>query len=409
MPFSYRNVEEKAAGARGLVDIIDFDIGGLDMPEMRQLTVKEIVLGESLLTPGLQTTVTLQSLIYLPSGKNFDKFKNKPISFTLERDGGGVLPVNQQVYRLDNRDFQPVNTGQTEEFSIHACDQTQIEDAKKLVSKSWSCERPSSVVEYVLKNCAGAKTIDVESADPARDYIAENIHPFQVVGQQCNVGLADGSDPSFVHFMTYENGGTHCFKSLKQMTQQSPVATFKHSETGKSNDRLSGYANPEAIVAFMFPCDFDYLSDLLNGVDENGKDMNTLAIFNPVTKSMSQLGNQMSGCGMGGFNFKQSVSNNQSNKQQQACNLDVEHHLLKRQARMALLERDKIALRMTVPWNANLHASKVIKFEWTNKYGGLVYGSGTYLISSISHAIRLGGFSTTTMDCVSTTVGGGEV
>lgn len=406
MAFSYRN-EEKGAGARGLVDILDFDIGGIDTPEMRQLSIKEIVLGESLLTPGLQTTITLQSFIYLPAGKNFDKFKNKPVSFTLNREGGGILPVNQQVYRLDNRDFQPVNTGQTEEFSIHACDMSQMEDARKLVSKSWSCERPSSVVEYVLQNCAGAKNIDVESADPARDYIAENIHPFQVVGQQCNVALADGSDPSFVHFMTYENGGTHCFKSLKQMTQQAPIATFKHAETGKNNP--GSYANPEAIIAFMFPCDFDYLSDLLNGVEENGQDKNTLAIFNPVTKSMSQLGNQQSGCGMGGFNFKQSVSNNQSNKQQQACNLDVEHHLLKRQARMALLERDKIALRITVPWNANLHAGKVINLEWTNKYGGLVYGSGTYLISSISHAIRLGGFSTTTMDCVSTSVGGGEV
>lgn len=408
MAFSYIN-EEKGAGARGLVDILDFDIGGLDAPEMRQLTIKEIVLGESLLTPGLQTTITLQSAIYVPGGKNFDKFKNKPISFTLQREGGGTLSVRQQVYRLDNRDFQPVNVGQTEEFSVHACDQTQIEDAKKLVSKSWSCERPSSVVEYILRNCVGAQNIDVESADPARDYIAENIHPFQVVGQQCNVGLANGSDPSFVHYMSYENGGTHHFRSLKQLTRQGPIATFKHAETGKNNP--GSYANPEAVIAFMFPCDFDYLSDLLNGVDENGQDKNTLAVFNPVTKSMSQLGNQSSGScsGMGGFNFKQSVSNQQSNKQQQACNLDVEHHLLKRQARMALLERDKIALRITVPWRSDLHAGKVINLQWMNKYGGTVYGTGTYLISSISHAIRLGGFSTTTMDCVSTTVGGGEV
>lgn len=408
MAFSYRN-EEKGAGARGLVDILDFDIAGADMPEMRQLTVKEIVLGESLLTPGLQTTVTLQSAIYVPGGKNFDKFKNKAVSFTLSREGGGTLAVNQQVYRLDNRDFQPVNVGQTEEFSIHACDQSQIEDAKKLVSKSWSCERPSAVVDYILGNCVGAKNKDVESADPARDYIAENIHPFQVIGQQCNVALADGSDPSFVHYMTYENGGTHHFRSLKQLTEQPPIATFEHSETGKNNP--GSYANPNAVIAFTFPCDFDYLSDLLNGLDENGKDQNTLAIFNPVTKSMSQLGNQGSGAcaGMGGFNFKQSVSNQQTSKEQQACNLDVEHHLLKRQARMALLERDKIALRLTVPWRADMHAGKVIELIWTNKYGGTVYGTGTYLISSISHAIRLGGFSTTTMDCVSTSVNYGEV
>ena len=71
MAFSYIN-KEPGSGARGLVDIIDFDIGGLDNPEMRQLSIKEIVLGESLLTPGLQTTVTLQSFIYKPEGKNFE-------------------------------------------------------------------------------------------------------------------------------------------------------------------------------------------------------------------------------------------------------------------------------------------------------------------------------------------------
>ena len=54
---------------RGLVNIKYFDIGGLDAPEMRQLTVKEIILGESLLTPGLQTAVTFHNNIYLQIGR----------------------------------------------------------------------------------------------------------------------------------------------------------------------------------------------------------------------------------------------------------------------------------------------------------------------------------------------------
>ena len=276
-----------------------------------------------------------------------------------------TMRVNQTIYRLDNREMMPINVGQTEEFSIHACDKTLLEDAKNLMSRSWKCTSPDSVVKAALE-CVKASNSKVDSCDPNRDYIAENIHPFQVVGQQMNVALADGSDPSFLHYMTYENGGTHHFKSLKKLTQESPIAKFVHSERGKDNEGLQGYANPNQIISFMFPCDFDYLSDLLNGVDK-GQDKNTLAIFNPVTKTMSQLGNQTSGCGMGGFNFKQAVSNQQSNKQQQSCNLDVEHHLLKRQARMSLLERDKIALRITVPWRADLHAGKVIELEWQNK------------------------------------------
>ena len=96
-------------------------------------------------------------------------------------------------------------------------------------------------------------------------------------------------------------------------------------------------------------------------------------------------------------------------KQQNSCETNVEKYLLKRQARMALLERDKVALRMTVPWNPWLHAGSVITLDWKDPKGNPVYGSGTYLISSMQHIVKLGGFSVTSLDCVSTSVAGGIV
>lgn len=392
-----------------LISIYGFTIMGADA-DLEQTTIKEITLAESLTTPGLQTSVVLQSHIYTRNNKNFDNFKNAPINFTLRRDGdaAGDLIVNQQVYRLDNRSMMPDNVSQTEEMTIHACDQTLLNDAKTLVSKSWKCKRPSEIVKEVLQSCAGAQMIDVEDADPARDYIAENIHPFQVIAQQSNVALANGDDPSFVHYMTYEDGGTHKFKSLKKLTEGDATFNFEHSETGWVNN--GGYSNPKAVISFMFPCDFDYLSDLLNGLDENGENQNALAVFNPVAKSMSLLGNQTKGCGMGGYNFKQAVTNAGTAKEQNSCNMDVEKYLLKRQARMGLLERDKTGLRIVVPWNPSIHVGNIINFRWNNKANGtLLYGSGDYLIVSMQHNIKLGGFSTTTMECVYKTVGNGGV
>lgn len=414
-------INTETSSGRGLVDIVGFDIGGVDSPEMYNNTIKEIVLGESLLTPGLQTSVTMQSAIYQPIGKNFDKFKNKTLSFSLRFNDYNdasrpPLTVSQQIYRLDNRHFMPLNVGQTEEFTIHACDSTLLENEKKLVSKSWSCTRPSEIVEYVLNSCVGADQVDVEQADPARDYIAENIHPFQVIAQQTNVALASGSDPSFVHYMTYKSYSgasvpTHHFRSLKSLTQQGAIMQFQQSETGLVGG--GNYGNAGAVINFMFPCDFDYLTDLMNGIDENGQNKNSLAVFNEKNKSMSLLGNQsMGGCqGIGGYNFKIAMTNKGTERQQNSCNLDVENHLLLRQARMALLEKDRVALRITVPWNSNLSAGKVIGLSWQNKYNTStpVYGSGEYLIVSLMHTIKLGGFSTTTMDCVSKTVGGGVV
>jgi hypothetical protein len=117
------------------------------------------------------------------------------------------------------------------------------------------------------------------------------------------------------------------------------------------------------------------------------------------------------GCGIGGGVYKSGMTNQDSAKQQNACPDYSYLYLQKRQARMNLLEQDKIALRLTVPWNPELHAGKVIRVTLKNKSKEteLLYGSGDYLISAMTHNIKRGGMATTTMDCVSTTVGEGVV
>ena len=76
--------------------------------------------------------------------------------------------------------------------------------------------------------------------DTPRDYIAENIHPFQVIAQQANMALK-GGNPDYVHFMTYGwfGGGswpTHHFRSLSSLCQGNPVRTYSYGDTGSSFD-----------------------------------------------------------------------------------------------------------------------------------------------------------------------------
>ena len=173
----------------------------------------------------------------------------------------------------------------------------------------------------------------------------------------------------------------------------------------------SGYANPRAIMTHSFPCDFDLLSDLLNGVDENGRDMSSAGLFNPVTKQFNLFGNQNMGCGIGAGVYKAGMTNQDSAGQQNACPDYSYLYLPKRQGRMGLLEQDKIALRLTVPWNPELHAGKVIRVILQNKADTRLnnYGSGDYLIAAMTHNIKRGGIATTTMDCVSVTTGDGII
>jgi hypothetical protein len=402
MPNNFNFLQEN-----GTIRVENFDIEGAGK-NLDGVMIKEILMMESLLSQTPQTAIKLQSELYNPDSKNFDLFKNKDVKFDLvaSDDLTMKLSVKQKVYRLSDRHFMPVNVGQTEEFTVHACDETLLNDAKCLVSKSWKCTRPSEVVKYVLGHCVEAQQKNVQDAEPGRDYIAENIHPYQVIQQQANVAL-DGDDPSFVHFMTYEDQGKHYFKSLKEMTNGSIAMKYKQ----RDYEQGTGYFAKDSAINFSFPCDFDYLSDLLNGLDENGKDQNSMSIFDPVLKIMRTMGGSGDcDCGIGQYNYKMAQSNKASAEQTGSCNLDVESHLLKRQARMALLEKDKIALRITVPCNLNLHVGQLITLEWKNKYTGSdVYGSGDFLITSLVHNIKLGGFSVTNMDCVSKTVGQGVV
>jgi hypothetical protein len=387
--------------------VVSFD--GVPESDLVDVTVKEVMLGESLLTPGLQTSIKFDSYIHTPGVKWFDHFKNAIVYINIEKPGLSVISglpttmdVAQRVYRMDSRHLVNNNN---ERFTLRACDDTQLTDPATLVSKSWKCETPSDVVRYVLDDCAKAKSMDVEDSDYARDYIAENIHPFQVVSQQANYALADGSDPSFLHYMTYEDGGTHKFRSLYSLSRQSPVMSFFYNEVNNA------YADPRSILTYSFPCDFDLMSDILNGIDANGNDINSLILFDPINKSFSMVNSEWGDddCGIGSGLVKMAITNENTAQQQDMCPDYVKQFLQKRQARMGLLEKDKIALRLTVPFNPILHAGSTIYVNLYNKETGTIaqpnYGTGTYMILHMFHHIIEGGFSTTTMDCVSNTVG----
>lgn len=384
----------------------------VDKKELIDFSVKEVTLSESILTPGLMTSVLVDAYVNTP--RNYDAFKNTNVNIKIVRPilakfgFNPELNIENVVYRIQNRKLINNNN---ENLTIQALHKTQLEDARKLMSFSRTCTFPSDIVNEVLRGCLGSSQNDVEPSTPARDYIAENIHPFQVISQQADVALAGANDPSFVHYMTYENNGTHKFRSLNTLTMQPSVGVFKFSEasgTSTSADQVTGYANPYAVMSHSFPCDFDLLSDLLNGIDTDGSFIGALSIENMKNKLSSLLNFQPGFCSSGAT-FKTAYSNVNTAQEQESCPIDAETHLLKRQARMGLLERDKIALRMTVPWNPSLNAGKVITFERKSADFPDVklYGSGDYLIHSLTHIVKAGGYSTTVLDCVSTTVGGG--
>jgi hypothetical protein len=107
-------------------------------------------------------------------------------------------------------------------------------------------------------------------------------------------------------------------------------------------------------------------------------------------------------------NIFKSLTNLGTAQQHNTCETNVEKYLHTRQARMGMLEKDKIALRIVIPWSPWLHVGQQIYFHWNNRYEPSYeqYGSGRYLILHLTHNIQFGGYATTTLDCIANTYGG---
>lgn len=374
---------------------------------MNQLSIEEFTLTESLLSPTLTCSIKVQNYRHVGYVKNLDKFAYANINVKITRDilsYFGTMSSFEANLRINSITNRIPLTYQVDTFAINGCDNTLLINVDKLLSKSWQCTQPSQMVSDILNNCIEAPRIQIEDAQPQRTYIAENIHPFQAISEIADFALASNNDPSFLHFMTFEDSGVHKFQSLQNMVKQPLSYSFYYQEI-QSDPNMPSYANPNTIMSYEFPCDYDILLDLLNAVDLQGNDQNSLIVINPFNGIQSLLGSQRQGCGVGGPTINTQFTDKQSSTN---CETDVEVYRLKRQARLNLLEPDKLPLRITVPWNPVLHCGNMINITIPNKQNDSYvpdYGSGKYLIASMSHIIKKGGFAVTVLDCVSESVG----
>jgi hypothetical protein len=378
-------------------------------PIMQNMTIIEMTVSDSLLAPSTQTTIKVNDSTHTPIIKNLDKFAGKKVYIEMRRpilkEMGfpDSLYVEQTIYRLSDR--KPISDA-VEKYNLHACDQSLLNNSARRVSKSWGCDQPSKVVSDVLSNCLEVPRFDIENVGPNRPYTAENIHPLQVIAQQADVALYGGNDPCFIHYMTCLNGGTHHFRSLKSLSEQQPTEIQKFMYAEQGGNEL--YANPASILMYQFPCDFDVLSDIENGLNIDGTENVSFLAINPFNYDLNLHGAGVSACGFGGAVYDSGYTNEVTGPQAGTCEVKSELYYLRRQARMSLLDHDKMALQIVVPFNPNVKSGDVIEAKFMNKYAGKLepdYGSGNYLVTTATHTVRTNGFGISTFDCVSRGVG----
>lgn len=396
---------------------LQVNVKGLDTAAF-ETSVTEINLTESLLNPGLQTSVLVTSRYNTPDFlKNLDELYMKEVDIYAERkilrfwDDVVKTDFNttQRVYRLSKR--EPVNYA-LETYQLDFCDDSLLIDAKNYLSRSWFKKTPTDIVKDIYSQVFPNQNLEIEDTSPAQDYIAEFVHPFQAVTQISERALSTAGDPSLVHFMTYQNKGhsdinTHNYRSLANMAKADPVFEFSYS--GKASIDLN-FANPHDIMQYSFPRDFDALSDVLNGVDSDGKasPIVGLNMVNPVTSRVSAFGPIFNG--IAGNTPYMETTNKGTEDIQNSAPLTSERIKVLRRARMSLIDPDSIALRMVLPFSPFLNVGRTIKVHFPNnmRNGEDTYGSGKYLIVNMTHTIKAGGLGLTIVECVSDSVAKGQ-
>lgn len=373
----------------------------VDPSLLEETSVQGIDQYESILSPAAYQKVTVQSTIHAVPNKNYDAFKGKVLTIKTSNPNiyeGLEWNFSQLVYRMETR--KPFNNN-IETFTLVTCDPSLLNNAQRRMSNFWQCTSPSDVAAAAF-SCLGVTQFYTEPSMPARDYQAANIHPFQVLAEQADVALSLG-DPSFLHYATLLKGGMQYFQSIKAMTRAPVRWQFVYAEEG-GGEHL---ANPHNILSYEFPCDFDYLGDLMNGYLPGGVSASTIAI-NPTTGTMALINGDLTACGgMGGAIVNSVITDTGS---ADSCGTAPEDYTSLRQARLSLIQPDKIALKIQVPYNPVIHAGDMVECRFINKVDGSVnYGTGLYLIVNLQNSLRSGGYGITSMELVSQSVGDGIV
>lgn len=392
-----------------------------------ELNVNELTITESLLSPTVYASIKIEETLAPQNWRNLDNYYAKPVIIQVSDPKFQNLKFNNTritsdliatlvIFRLSKR--QRKNNYSTETFELSACSPTLITDAKSWVPDHWVSKTPSEIVENIYTNVfnLAKDNFEIESSNPVIDFAGERLHPFQIITQMAERAITnDGlNDPSFLHYMTLrksnlENSLVHNFKSLNSLSNKQPINKdnpFSYSMKNLSN---LNYYNPFDIMTFSFPCDFDLLSDIMNGYDEGGNKIFSLTTIDPYdgTGSVFRESNSKSSSKYTIAPFS-SITNLKTSYKLDSNPTNVEAFLLKRKARMALLEQDKIALKMTIPFNPLLSVGNIIyvSLKKDSLYPAL-YGSGNYMIVNMTHQIKPKGLSVTNLDCVAKTVGRG--
>lgn len=376
----------------------------------RELSLSDFYLKESLLSPSVQMSCKMSDTTHIV--KNYMSYKfndTMPPNITctlVNPNVNGNMKVRLHVYRMDNR--SPINYN-TEQFTLHSCHLSTFINMKRRMSDYYRNVELSKIVRDAMT--AIGESGDIATSSLSRSYMTNNQHPFQVISDISDMAT-DGLKSPFLHYMTMENGeGKHYWKSLKELINQSEKHEFVYNEKGINQQLI----DPQNIMLYEFPCDFDTLLDLSSGILFNKEDYfnhkPSMVSLNPFDSGFYLVDGKSHDKTKAGFGGALNAGAWSNLNTQGDVPTRTERYLHKRSEMLSCLHRENINLKIVVPFNPTVHVGQNIKVKFEIKRSDeprVDFGSGKYLIAHLTHNIKTGGYGTTTLECVKVDVAAGS-
>ena len=347
---------------------------------------------------------------------NFGKVKNGPNG-------------NDQIFRVYKiGDRKPGGNHNTEVYTLHFCSEELMLSEQTKISKSYSGQKVSEIVQDVLieKLKVKPKNINIiEETTGVYDFVVPRLKPFEAISWVSTYARPKKQN-STADMLFFETKEGFNFRSLQSMYKDSVYATYKYEPMNLDNKKQNFQEKAYNVIEYEFSKTYDALQEITSGSFANrlisidpltrsfnitdfdyNKMKNTMEKLNPsgvlnelknrFDKALNQSPEGVLKVATGNANHG-NVPYIKEKEGGFAKDIFIETILPLRTAAISLA--NFTAMKMAVPGDPGLTAGKVIEFNLftlkpTNNTKELdKFYSGKYLVTAVRHIIKQTAYQT---------------
>jgi hypothetical protein len=372
---------------------------------------------ESIFTPGIVGDISV-----LDADDQVGQLKitgDENVEFSFKVPGGETANYKFALHTLE--DGKMTGSQKSKVYVLKVVSEEALHSKTNFVQKSYKKTISDMVHDIFTTYMKSQKTIDTEDTQGVQDIVISHKNPYEAIDMvRKRATSADNKSSAFVFFETRKGGNQHfIFSTIEKLFKESPVKTFKQSDTVNSD---SNNQTDNNIIAYKVPKQLSSTERIEHG----GKRRVSTFDFRTHEYKTADKKTDPSAAKSGGSGsydsaaFKSKYHEGAKIPPQAMIPVDTSQRAVTniadksadQQAYLAQLMQN--AMHIRVPGDTKLKAGDVVKADIPKKVsttgdnGNDTQLSGNFLISRIHHEVQEAGIKPRYTCCIEMLKGGME-